>query len=266
MPTLWRTSSWTFPKGLSQKQTTTFWWQGKRIFWHQRRRWWKHDRRVLDPQGHVNIFLCWSLLPSKKPFIFLLCLFPLCLSILLPFYDLNSHQFPPLTPTVLVKHPIWYLDHANLFISVWGTLYGVHWAYFDDSNYFRAIMDILNPLFVIPRGYLPHRPVPFNNLDEMLLHWLISYLYKPTEFPNIKSTWELLKWISIGWYMPQVAAMAIWKLINIQYQNMPLSQCTMLQHFTTHAVSCQQWMMWWHQHKHPSTRDGSGDIDLIKDD
>ena len=47
---------------------------------------------------------------------------------------------------------------------------------------------------------------------------------------------------------------------------MPLSQRTMLQHFTTHTVVCRQRMMWRHQHKHPLTRDGSDDIDLIKDD
>ena len=179
------------------------------------------------------------------------------------FTSISSTHYPP---PVLVKHPIWYLDHANLFISVWGTLYGVHWAYFDDSSYFCAIMDILNPLFVVPQGYLPQQLIPFDNLDEMLLHWLISYLYKPMEFPNTKSAWDSLKQISIGWYMPQITATAVWKLINIRYQNMPLSQCTMLQHFTIHAVSCQQKMMWRHQHEHPSTRDSSNNIDLIEDD
>ena len=64
------------------------------------------------------------------------------------------------------------------------------------------------------------------------------------EFPNIKSAWKSLKQISIGWYMPQITAMAVRKLINIQYQNMPLSQHRMLQHFTTHTVSHQQRMMW----------------------
>ena len=80
----------------------------------------------------------------------------------------------------------------------------------------------------------------------MLLHRLISYLYKPTEFPNDRPAWESLKWISIGWYMPQITAMAVRKLINIRYQNMPLSQRTMLQHFTTHTVACRQRMMWRH--------------------
>ena len=179
------------------------------------------------------------------------------------FASISSTHYPP---PVLVKHPIWYLDHANFFISIWGTLYGVHWAYFNDSSYFCAIMDVLDPLFIIAWGYQPQRPIPFDNLDKMSLHRLISYLYKPTEFPNNRSAWESLKWISIGWYMPQITAMAVWKSINIRYQNMPLSQCMMLQHFTTHTVAYRQRMMWQHQHKHPSTRDGSNDIDLIEDD
>ena len=207
-----------------------------------------------------NIFLCLSLLPSISFSTMSIHFTP----ILQPQFASISFTHYPLP--VLIKHPIWYLDHANLFISVWGTLYGVHQAYFDNSSYFCAIMDILNPLFVIPHGYLPQWPIPFDNLDKMSLHWLISYLYKPTEFPNIKSAWGSLKWISIGWYMPQITATAEWKLINIQYQNMPLSQCMMLQHFTTHAVSHWQRMMWRHQHKHASTRDSSNDVDLIEDD
>ena len=176
---------------------------------------------------------------------------------------ISSTHYPPL---VLVKHPIWYLDHANLFISVWGTLYGVHWAYFDDSSYFCAIMDVLDPIFIIPWGYQPQQPIPFNNLDEMLLHQLISYLYKPMEFLNNRPAWESLKQISVGWYMPEITMTAVQKLINIWYQTMLLYQCMTLQHFTTHTVACQQRMMWQHWHKHPSTRDGSDDIDLIKDD
>ena len=54
--------------------------------------------------------------------------------ILWPQFTLISSTHYP--PPVLVKHPIWYLNHANLFISVQGTLYGVHQAYFDDSSYF----------------------------------------------------------------------------------------------------------------------------------
>ena len=66
--------------------------------------------------------------------------------------------------------------------------------------------------------------------------------------------------------MPQITAMAVQKLINIQYQTMLFLQCTMLQHFTIHTVACQQRMMWQHRHEHPSTRDGSNDINLIEDD
>ena len=60
---------------------------------------------------------------------------------------ISSTHYPP---PVLVKHPIWYLDHADLFISIQGTLYRVHRAYFDNSSYFCAIMDVLDPIFVIP--------------------------------------------------------------------------------------------------------------------
>ena len=231
-------------------------------------------RRVLNPWGQVtlcNIFLCLSLFPPKRTvYILLFSFYFVFPHYVFPFYSILRPQFASISsthypPPVLVKHPIWYLDHADLFISVWGTLYGVHWAYFNNSSYFHAIMDILGSLFIIPRGYLPQGPIPSDNLDEML-HQLISYLYKPTEFSNIRSAWESLKQISVGWYMPQITATAVWKLINNQYQNMPLLQCMMLQHFTTHTVAGQQRMMWQHWHKHPSTRDGSNDIDLIKDD
>ena len=196
-----------------------------------------------------NIFPCLSLFPLKRSFIFFYFLSTLSFSIM-SFHStpilqpqFASISFTHYPPPVLVKHPIWYLNHANLFISIQGTLYGVHWAYFNNSSYFHAIMDILDPIFIIPWGYQPQWPIPFNNLDEMLLHQLISYLYKFTEFPNNRPAWELLKQISVGWYMPQITAMAVQKLINIQYQTMLLSQHTMLQHFTTHTVACWQRMM-----------------------
>ena len=162
--------------------------------------------------SHFSLFVSISFKRSFIIFYFLSTLFFSIMSfhsipILQPqFASISSTHYPP---PVLVKHPIWYLDHADLFISIWGTLYGVHQAYFDDSSYFCAIMDVLNPIFIIPRGYQPQRPIPFDNLDEMLLHQLISYLYKPTEFPNNRPAWESLKQISIGWYMPQITAMAV---------------------------------------------------------
>ena len=81
-----------------------------------------------------NIFSLFVSIPFKRLFIafcFLSTLFFNIMSfhstpILRPHFALifSTHYPPP----VLVKHPIWYLNHANLFISVWGTLYGVHWA------------------------------------------------------------------------------------------------------------------------------------------
>ena len=51
--------------------------------------------------------------------------------------------------------------------------------------------------------------------------------------------------------------------IKTNQQTMLLSQRMMLQHCTTHTVPCRQRIMWQHRHEHPSTRDGSNDIDLI---
>ena len=44
----------------------------------------------------------------------------------------KTHYPPP----VLIKHHFWYLDNANLYVSIQGTLYGIHHTYFKPFHYY----------------------------------------------------------------------------------------------------------------------------------
>jgi hypothetical protein len=59
-------------------------------------------------------------------------------SILKPIIYPFADKFYPLA--ILVKHHVWFLPAANLFISLNRILYGVHQSYFDQSPLFQEII------------------------------------------------------------------------------------------------------------------------------
>ena len=142
---------------------------------------------------HGNLAYLISLKMDKFPFIsFPFVLISLGVPSILLFHLLQTfkhvfHNFPnPLSfetfsethypPPVLIKHHFWYLDNANLFVSIWGTLYEIHHTYFKPFHYFQNLLDCINPMFTIPQGYLPKQPIPSNNLNTQLFSCLLSYL------------------------------------------------------------------------------------------
>ena len=58
-------------------------------------------------------------------------------SILEPAITPTFKQFYP--PLILTKHPIWYSIDADFFIALRGTLYGLHWWYFQNLPLFQGI-------------------------------------------------------------------------------------------------------------------------------
>jgi hypothetical protein len=54
-----------------------------------------------------------------------------------PFFD----KFYP--PPILTKHHTWYLNNADLFISIHNTLYGIHQRQLVESILFREVLEII---------------------------------------------------------------------------------------------------------------------------
>jgi hypothetical protein len=85
--------------------------------------------------------------------------------VIYPFAD----KFYP--PAILVKHHVWFLPAANLFISLNRILYGVHQSYFDQSPLFQEVIYYRR---VDGIGTDPYYPIPFDTLKKGNLRRLSS--------------------------------------------------------------------------------------------
>jgi hypothetical protein len=89
-------------------------------------------------------------------------------SIIYPFAD----KFYP--PAILVKHHVWFLPTADLFISLNRILYGIHQSYFDQSPLFQEIIHYGEANGI---GTDPHYPIPFDTLKKEIFDDFLHLLY-----------------------------------------------------------------------------------------
>jgi hypothetical protein len=71
--------------------------------------------------------------------------------VIYPFAD----KFYP--PAILIKHHVWFLPAADLFISLNGILYGVHQSYFNQSPLFQEVIHYGRANGI---GTDPYYPIP----------------------------------------------------------------------------------------------------------
>ena len=77
----------------------------------------------------------------------------------------NPLPYPPLT---LVKHPLWFLDNTDLFLSHNEILFGLHQDMFQ-SPYFSTILQTIEPGQTTAQGTIPTFPISCNNISQTTL-------------------------------------------------------------------------------------------------
>jgi hypothetical protein len=77
------------------------------------------------------------------------------------FFDTPPYPYPP---PILVKHAHLYFDNADLFISQWETLYGLHQQHFN-TPYFNQLLMTIDPGQTAACGTVPFLPIPINNIS-----------------------------------------------------------------------------------------------------
>ena len=87
----------------------------------------------------------------------------------------------PYPPPILVKHAHLYFDNADLFISQWETLYGLHQRHFD-TPYFTQILTSIDPGRTAARGTVPSLSIPINDVSTFTFITFVSLLYQPNNF------------------------------------------------------------------------------------
>jgi hypothetical protein len=119
-----------------------------------------------------------------------------------PFFD----NFYP--PPILTKHHTWYLHDADLFISIRGTLYGIHQRRLEDLILFQEVLRYGQNHLI---GAIPIHPIPFDDLKkEIFDHFLIlSYCETTTLNHLAKNDLVNVKRLCIDWYLPHQTSMII---------------------------------------------------------
>jgi hypothetical protein len=89
-------------------------------------------------------------------------------SIIYPF----ANKFYPLA--ILIKHHVWFLPAADLFISLNGILYSIHQFYFDQSPLFQEIIYYGRADRI---GTDPYYSIPFDTLKKEIFDNFLHLLY-----------------------------------------------------------------------------------------
>jgi hypothetical protein len=161
-------------------------------------------------------FPFFSFIPTNEHFIMFLPPTSILDPVIYPFAD----KFYP--PPILVKHHIWFLPAANLFISLNGVLYGVHQSYFEQSPLFQEVLlyrkdkEIsINPCF----------PILFDTLKKEIFNDFLYLLYFGAErlkYLN-REEWYNIKQLSMDWHFPHLTTFIIRQFVIFRRRLLPLN-------------------------------------------
>jgi hypothetical protein len=128
-----------------------------------------------------------------------------------PFFD----NFYP--PPILTKHHAWYLHDADLFISIHGTLYGIHRRQLEESILFREVLRYGQNHLI---GTILIHPIPFDDLKKEIFDHFLVLLYCGMTTLNHLTRNDLvdIKRLCIDWYLPHQTVMIIRRLCKIRIQ------------------------------------------------
>ena len=166
-----------------------------------------------------------------------------------PFYFLSniSVSFPvcpcPYPPPILVKHAHLYFDDANLFISQWETLYGLHQRHFD-TPYFTQILTSIDPGRTAARGTVPSLSIPINDVSTFTFITFVSLLYQPNNFQTHTQGWKNIENLPDKWGFPYILLRAMGKLWEIDQLCYVPHQRLMQLPVQTRLVAKQTYIRW----------------------
>jgi hypothetical protein len=132
----------------------------------------------------------------------------------------SIYRYPP---AIIVKSAAWYHHDADLFIITRGTVYGVYQQHFRVSPYFRQIFSRNEPGHDISRGTTCWLPIPFDDLDPFVFIKFLVCLYSPNDYDGNKNDFKDIQRLSLVWKFPELAGLALQKLLGIRQKKLSLT-------------------------------------------
>ena len=135
--------------------------------------------------------------------------------------DITPMFFKHYPPTMMQKHPIWYLPNADLFISIDGNLFGLYRHHFESSTLFKEILEYNKDYGI---GQIPLRPIPFDDLRIQVFLNFLHFLHDSFSFTESNggdlshSDWMDVKNLCEDWYFPnqigEILRMLYWRRVS----------------------------------------------------
>ena len=185
-------------------------------------------------------------------------------SVLKPAITPTFEQFYP--PPILTKHPVWYLLDTDFFITLRGTLYGLHWQHFQNSVLFQEIVAHGEKHLI---KLLPQHPIPFDILKSNLFdHFLILLYHGLFKLNHLnRDDWINLKQLCIDWYFPGQTAIIIQKFCDLWHQQLlPLQRLLVLSIPSQQIIWQLNWEEEWQQKVHLVQIEESEEESCVEDD
>ena len=120
----------------------------------------------------------------------------------------------PYQPLTLVKHPSWFLDNADLFLSHNGILFGLHQDMFL-SSHFSTILQMVKPGQTAAQGTIPTFPISCNDISQTTLLSFILLRYYPRSFTTTRDNWLAIRSLALKWGFTQVIVRSLHELKHL---------------------------------------------------
>src|ERR1700678_2008080 len=124
---------------------------------------------------------------------------------------LYTSLYPPLT---LIKHPSWFFDNTDLFLSHNKILFGLHQDMFL-SCYFSTILQTIEPGQMAARGTTPTFPISCNDISQTTLLSVILLRYHPRMFTTTRDNWLAIRSLALKWGFTQVIIRSLHELKHL---------------------------------------------------
>jgi hypothetical protein len=123
----------------------------------------------------------------------------------------NPLPYPPLT---FIRHPSWFLDNADLFLSHNENLFGLHQDMFR-SSYFSTILQTIEPGQMVARGTIPTFPIPCDDISQTTLLTFFLLRYHPRSFTTTRDNWLAIRSLALKWEFTQVIVRSLLELKHL---------------------------------------------------
>ena len=120
----------------------------------------------------------------------------------------------PHLPLTLVKHPSWFLNNADLFLSHNEILFGLHQDMFL-SSYFSTILQMIKPGQTAAQGTIPTFPISCNDILQTTLLSFILLWYHPRTFTTTRDNWLAIRSLALKWGFTQVIVRSLHELKHL---------------------------------------------------